>query len=129
MTRRNWKLKAVLITGSRDWANPEAVADALAKARPDVVIHGDCPTGADSYAAECADAWTPIPMPAQWDEHDKAAGPIRNGHMVAVLKSLQACGYDCEVHAFPIGRSAGTRDCMRRAERAGFTVVNHGDTP
>lgn len=51
--------------------------------------------------------------PADWARHGKAAGPIRNGEMVA----LDA--HECV--AFP-GTGQGTRDCMRRAAAAGIPV-------
>ena len=52
--------------------------------------------------------------PADWDKHGKAAGMIRNREMVAL-------GADICL-AFPIGRSPGTRACIREAQRAGIPV-------
>lgn len=125
-TKRNWTLKAVLVTGSRDWGDSFAVHDALDQAQPDLVIHGDCATGADADAAHWSD--TAIPMPAPWDDHGRKAGPLRNSKMVEVLKALRFCGYKCEVHAFPMGESPGTRGCMAIAKEAGFTVYDHSIT-
>ncbi|UBU10009.1 DUF2493 domain-containing protein [Nonomuraea gerenzanensis] len=51
--------------------------------------------------------------PADWRRHGRAAGPIRNGEMVAL-------GAD-EALAFP-GAGPGTYDCMRKASAAGITV-------
>lgn len=87
----------VLITGSRDWEGLAAenrvyrVLDAVQAlayqlGQPLVLVHGDCPTGAD----QCADRWgrrrepgvTVEPHPADWTKYGKAAGPIRNKIMV-----------------------------------------------
>lgn len=51
--------------------------------------------------------------PADWQQHGRAAGPIRNTHLVAL-------GAD-ECLAFP-GNGPGTRDCMRKAAAAGIPV-------
>ena len=72
--------------------------------------------GADFMARKFAE-WTGIPVqtfPADWDKHGKAAGPIRNQHM------LDAGKPDLVV-AFEGGR--GTDDMIARAERAGVRVL------
>lgn len=119
----------ILITGSRDWTNKQAVEDAildLANWYPfqweDVVIvHGQCPTGADKiaddFAKECG--ITTDPHPADWDAFGKYAGPKRNKEMVDL-------GADV-VLAFPKGASRGTRGCMKFAREAGLTVKNCGE--
>jgi hypothetical protein len=61
--------------------------------------------------------FTAEPHPADWAQHGKAAGMIRNREMVAL-------GADV-VLAFPLGRSPGTRGCIRTAEEAGLTVKVH----
>lgn len=128
-TKRNYQLKAVLVTGSRNWKDSQKIFDLLDDLRPHIVIHGDCATGADADAA----AWVggnaaEIAMPAQWHLFAPAAlaGPFRNREAVKVLTALNACGYACSVFAFPLGESPGTRDCMRAAEQAGHHVDNHG---
>lgn len=92
-----------------------------------VVVHGDCPTGADRYASEwCREArFNGLHVieeahPADWGKHGKAAGPIRNQQMVDL-------GADV-VLAFPLGESRGTRHCMAAAEKAGIPVISYGDT-
>lgn len=120
-TKRNWTLKAVLVTGSRDWKDSAAVFNALDEIRPDILIHGDCSTGADADAAQWCDSGA-VAMPAPWDEHGRKAGPMRNSKMVSVLRALQFCGYECTVLAFPLGASPGTRGCMALAEEDGFQV-------
>jgi hypothetical protein len=127
----------VLITGSRDWDKPEAITKALDlmhqamveanSKRIDTVtlepelywftlVHGACPTGADKIA----DDWGKEKgvrierHPAQWNEHGKAAGPIRNQQMVD-KGALVVLG-------FPRGQSKGTRGCLKMATDAGLLV-------
>ncbi len=123
------KRKVVLVTGSRDWTDRDAVWSVLEDECPDIIIHGACPTGADSIAADYAsdgyNTTSDIPMPAQWDNLGKRAGPVRNSGMVDVLRGLRLAGHDCVVVAFPLGKSFGTRDCMRKAKSAGFVVYDH----
>ena len=109
----------ILVTGSRDWADREKVWSALNEAATfgAMVVHGDCPTGADALAqawTECQPDVNVERFPADWAKHGKAAGPIRNQEMVDFGADLCL--------AFPLGASRGTRDCMRRAEAAGIPV-------
>lgn len=123
----------VLVTGSRDWQDYSAVFNAIeiaidearAAGRTDVVVvHGQCPTGADWCAGEyCEDqcAWwegvgialSEEPHPADWSI-GKKAGPLRNQAMVDL-------GADVCL-AFPLAGSRGTRHCMSAAEKAGIPV-------
>jgi len=114
-------LARVLVTGSREWADSARIAEALASAKAYygsiVVVHGDCPTGADRLAQEWADS-EGVPTerhPADWRAYGKAAGPVRNQEMVDL--GAVVC------LAFPLGTSRGTWDCMRRARRAGIAVI------
>lgn len=61
-------------------------------------------------------SWTIEEYSASWDRYGKAAGGIRNQHMVGL-------GAD-ELVAAPLGKSPGTRDCIRRAKAAGIPVVD-----
>lgn len=131
----------ILVTGSRSWDDSQLLADTLLDTWHDatqlgydsiVVIHG----GADG-ADTLADLWARgnglevETHPADWDhcgpdcppghrktssrgEYCPTAGPRRNQRMVAAGADL--------VLAFPKGRAAGTRDCMRRAQQASLTV-------
>lgn len=89
---------------------------------PCVLVHGDCPTGVDRIAK----LWSRSPFgkvteeahPAQWKTMGSAAGPLRNQEMVDA-------GADICL-AFPLGESPGTRDCMRRARKAGIPVIEYG---
>lgn len=110
----------LLITGSRDWNSREVIEKSILDTAEwtkynDVeliVVHGDCPTGADALAqAICEDHGIKTERhPADWNEHGRAAGPIRNQEMV----DLGA--HECL--AFPHHGSRGTYDCLRRAESA-----------
>jgi hypothetical protein len=115
-------MRRVLVTGSRDWPNRDAVTFTLLneRARGDfILVHGDCPTGADRFAREHAKAYgiaTEV-YPADWARFGRAAGPKRNQEMVD--SGIDVC------HAFPLGVSRGTRDCMRRVEHAGVPLIVH----
>lgn len=116
-----------IVTGSREWATPKTVwtaLDTLAVEHPRwplTVVHDACPTGADQHAAVWARkaqaaGWNvrEEPHPARWGELGKAAGPTRNGEMVAA-------GADV-VLAFLRPGSRGTADCVRKAKAAGIPV-------
>lgn len=117
----------VLICGGRDYADRDAVFRELDALTGDVsdehplgtisltIIHGDCPTGADRWADEWAIVnWSDFDrFPADWKQHGRAAGPIRNTRMIAE-------GKPDLVLAFPGGR--GTADLVRKAEATGIPV-------
>jgi hypothetical protein len=103
-----------LVCGGRKFADQAMFDDVMQRLTgmfgcPSKIVHGDCPTGAD----QMADAWARRmaievkPEPADWDKHDKAAGPIRNEDMLHKHKPKR-------VIAFP-GRN-GTADMVRRAK-------------
>lgn len=54
-----------------------------------------------------------IEFPADWDEHGKAAGPIRNKQMA---------DYATHLIAFPSKGSKGTRNMIKLAKEAGLVV-------
>ena len=118
----------ILITGSRNWTDwvsvDEAILEAVRNAAPNfdipvTIVHGGC-SGADDIAGQVAEfyAFEQEVHPADWNTHGKAAGPIRNQEMVDL-------GADICL-AFPLGESRGTRDCMRRARKAGIRVRDFG---
>lgn len=123
-TLRGSGMNRILITGSRDWTDKDAVIDAIMDLNnwypidwdEVVIVHGDCPTGADKIADDWAKA-TGIetdPHPANWELFGKAAGPKRNKEMVDLGADI--------VLAFPKGKSAGTRGCIKLAQEAGLPV-------
>lgn len=114
----------ILITGSRDWADRDRLENAIIDLHnwhpfqwEDVVIvHGDCPTGADAMAEYFATA-TAIKTerhPADWKKYGRAAGPKRNQQMVDLGAEV--------VLAFRNPGSRGTQDCINRAIKAGLNV-------
>ena len=115
----------VLVTGGRGYPHCEAVFERLATCRQEaarnglnlVVIHGDCPTGADHWAALWCrrEGIEERRFPAQWDLHGRSAGPTRNQRMLDE-------GRPDLVLAFPGGR--GTADMVRRADTAGVLVAH-----
>jgi hypothetical protein len=120
-----YTLRAVVVTGSRKWDDYDTVSAAIGK--PDLIIHGDA-QGADRLASHRADVKgiAVLPMPAQWENLGKTAGPIRNDEMVNVAKALRSCGWEVTCEAFPLPESKGTLDMMQKMEAAGFKVTNHG---
>lgn len=114
----------ILITGSRHWTDKEAIRSAILDVDnwghidwdEVVIVHGDCPTGADALAQEIAEELniTTDRHPADWSL-GKKAGPLRNQEMV----DLGA--FVCL--AFPLPDSRGTVDCIRRAKNAGIPVL------
>ena len=111
----------VLVCGGRDYKDKIRVFVELNALRPDVVVHGACPTGADRFAREyCEDTKQGITEdahPAKWHKHGPAAGPIRNREMLATKPDV--------VLAFPGGR--GTADMVKQAELAGLNVIRVED--
>lgn len=90
----------ILVTGSRDWTDwltvafalfDEAIKSSLVVYDPVTVVHGACPTGADEIADDVATELLPfmetVPIlverhPADWEQHGKRAGFLRNAEMV-----------------------------------------------
>src|SRR5690349_15983237 len=88
--KRGDKPKYVLVTGSRDWNNMGIIEEELNKLeKSTIIVHGGC-RGADLMAAHSwkSSGGETIEMKADWDAHGKAAGPIRNKHM---LESYPIC--------------------------------------
>jgi hypothetical protein len=114
----------VLVTGSRDWPDPIDVSTALDEAWAYsggfmVLVHGDCPTGADSQAESWA-VWMRSRgysvkserHPADWKQFKKRAGFIRNAEMVKL-------GAD-RCYAFINNGSNGATHTRDLAKKAGI---------
>lgn len=116
-------MKAVIVTGGRDFMNRFAVWFALDELRPDVIIHGGA-NGADTlaHAWAVANSVMHVCIPAQWTKHGRAAGPIRNALM---LKFARDHWPDVVCVAFPGGK--GTADMVRQAKTAGVEVLRRGE--
>lgn len=114
----------ILITGSRKWNNRSLLEDTLRSQWESwgcpssaVLVSGHCPTGADRL---CETFWTQqgLPVethPANWNQHGRAAGPIRNSEMVEL-------GADRCI-AFVTEESRGTWNCIKLAQKAGIPVT------
>lgn len=108
----------VLICGSRDWTKEDSIRDLIERLPADaVVIHGAA-KGADEIADRLARArgLRVEAYPADWRQHGKAAGPIRNQRMIDE-------GKPDAVEAFVLPSSRGTWDMVRRAKKAGVMVI------
>lgn len=112
--------KRLIVCGGRDWRDAVAVDCVLTVARERsgiaMIITGGA-KGADSLAARWAHA-NAIPyltVPANWDAHGDAAGPIRNQIMLDMMGEMLD-----GVIAFPGGR--GTAHMCKIAREAGVPV-------
>jgi hypothetical protein len=122
-------MSRVLVCGSRDWTDDNAIWCVL-----NGYLHDDMPMTVIEGGARGADriarVWTRhnkylpsllqrvehLPFPADWAQHGKAAGPIRNQQMLDE-------GRPDVVWAFvtkPLEQSRGTADMVRRARTAGI---------
>lgn len=83
----------LIIAGSRDLEiSVQALQELMLTlvGNPKVILNGHCPTGIDSTAAKMAalSGWDLEIYPPLWQEHGKAAGPIRNKEMAEVADKL-----------------------------------------
>lgn len=114
----------VLITGARDWEDEypiDVIIAGLASLTTGSndrleIIHGDCPTGADSLADTWKDVVDVTPFPADWGQFKKGAGPIRNRQMLDQEPELVVAFHD------DLARSKGTKDCVDEARRRRIPV-------
>jgi hypothetical protein len=114
----------VIVTGSRAWPDPLAVAHELntlyLQHGPYVLVHGACATGADAAAAHWMEAAgrdlgvTEVRFPADWEQYGKRAGPLRNEQMVKAGADL--------VLAFPLPGGSGTQHTVSLARLAEIEV-------
>ncbi len=119
----------IRVTGSRDWDDDPTIGVQLTLAVQEspagplalrgegvVIVHGDCPTGAD----KTADVWArnhgiPVdPHPAEWRRYGRSAGFRRNAEMVD--RGADLC------LAFIRNGSHGASHCADLAEQAGIPV-------
>jgi hypothetical protein len=128
----------ILVTGGRDWPDSDRLAEVLDHAAGGEQVRllvGDCPTGADGHARAWAER-RGVPaevLPARWEQMAaegkprRAAGPLRN---LALLDRLDQAEGQRRVLAFhgDLGRSRGTRHCVRAARRRGYPVTLVGPT-
>lgn len=117
----------VLVCGGRDYSDRARLFNELDRLERECgkpfrgLIHGAA-RGADRLAAEWQalrikyndQLWT-AGYPANWDAHGKAAGPLRNQHMLDQNPGIEL------VIAFPGGK--GTADMVAKARKKGIPVV------
>lgn len=105
----------VLLTGSRDWSDSEAIHQVLRELEQrqggptNVLVHGGYKKGADAIADTYARAhnWTVHVEKAQWSTYGRAAGPVRNALMV------KEYGPTTDVFVICAKKSSrGTRHCL-----------------
>jgi hypothetical protein len=121
----------ILVTGSRDWPHWNTVNRALleyAWEQDIVIVHGDCPTGADAMAQRFCDyqlGGRSERYPADWSL-GRRAGPERNRKMVDLgadvcLAFISSCTSPrCKIDGdHPSHGASGTADM---AEAAGIPV-------
>lgn len=113
----------VLVTGGRDFRDIEllkrALNETITKNNQPIttIIHGDA-RGADFLASVIAIEWgiPELRFPADWSQHGKAAGHIRNTQMLD--QGLPDC-----VVAMPGGR--GTNDMVQQAQKRSKMVYDY----
>ena len=130
----------VLVTGSRDWTDYEAVCFEVARlvlTHPGwvVVVHGAARDGADRFAHLAARACgaPEEPHPADWKRWNRRAGMIRNAGMVKAgadecLAFIMPCTRQGCDRPGPHG-SHGATHCADLAEKAGIPVLRITSEP
>lgn len=109
----------VLICGGREYKDHKMidfVIQQLIKMNVWCIIHGAA-RGADTMAAECADAYgiQTTPFPADWDTYPDDAGTRRNTQMIRE-------GKPDLVVAFPGG--TGTANMIAQSRKHGIRVID-----
>ncbi len=129
----------VLVTGGRDYMNRDRIRQVFerlkAKYTKVVVIHGNCPTGADAIADELGKefGFEVRPYPADWsgaeaEGNRNAAGPKRNSAMIRrEHPDKDGRPIDlCLAFTQDLKRSRGTKDCYNKARAAGIKSLVFG---
>jgi hypothetical protein len=112
----------VIVTGSRQWTDQDAIESLLENAMPDLVVQGGA-RGADEFARLwCAGSGVPCKtFHANWKALGRRAGIERNTRMLLAYPGAV-------VLAFPLG-GPGTRHCMREAQRLGMRLHAYKSGP
>lgn len=121
---------ALVVTGSRELKDEDekAVAAVISEHytsnSSDLLVVGDCPSGADKFAARWALAEKKplMKFKADWKKYNAAAGPIRNKEM---LKWAIGNCKRVVVLALPLAANAkgGTRQCIAEARKLKLAVT------
>jgi hypothetical protein len=123
----------ILVAGSREWADVDAIDRAIRAAlmkywtdQPPVLVHGAAP-GADTLADKLWMGWLgarrtvgapPWPEPERYPARDFPSPRARNQHMVDLGATVCL--------SFTLDWASGTGMCARMARRAGIPVVDVG---
>jgi hypothetical protein len=119
--------RVVIVTGSRIWPSLVIVWQVLDEHAPTLVVHGAA-IGVDGMAESWAKGREVdyLGMPARWTGQtrdrsrlDRGAGHARNRRMLELYPGAL-------VLAFPWGKAAGTRGCIRTARELGHPVKVFG---
>jgi len=117
----------VLVCGSRDWMNRDAIERELKKLPPGTVIIHGAARGADTIAGEVAEqlGFEVRPYPADWETHGRSAGPRRNSLMLheehpdkAGVSIDQGLAFTADLE-----RSRGTKDMVKRMRGKGILTT------
>ena len=113
--------------GGRDlaWSHQRIAAELLARTggRPvHLLLHGGA-RGADAAIGRAAQqlGWASLVMPAQWQLHGRAAGPIRNRELleqaIARAEAHSSPGYQASVLVVAFPGGTGTASLVQQARR------------
>lgn len=113
-------IRKILVTGDRDWTDIKRVVEELKNYRSGtILIHGAC-QGADNTCAAVAEAlgFEVRAYPADWKNHGRAAGPIRNQFMIDAEHKLEEPIDLCLAFHNSIESSRGTADMLKRVNKS-----------
>jgi predicted Rossmann-fold nucleotide-binding protein len=113
--------------GGRDlaWPQQRIAAELLARTggRPvHLLLHGGA-RGADAAIGRAAQqlGWASLVMPAQWQRHGRAAGPIRNRELleqaISRAEAHSSPGYQASVLVVAFPGGTGTASLVQQARR------------
>jgi phosphoribosylanthranilate isomerase len=108
-------MSKIIVTGGRNYCDYIMLEEVLDIIKPTLIIQGGA-SGADLIAKEYAE-YKELPVitfDADWEQHGKAAGPMRN------IQMLEAHP-DAVVVAFPGG--IGTSNCVKEAIKRNMIVL------
>ena len=109
----------ILICGDRKWTDEQKIIDVLFPYvfKNPTIIHGAA-KGADSIGGKIAIDYNlrTTPYRANWSEHKRAAGPIRNREMLKLNPDLVLAFHN------NLDKSKGTKDMIKIARELGIEV-------
>ena len=112
----------ILITGSRDFDEPDKIKEVINSFSSDTIIIHGAASGADTLADKYGKekGLEIMPFPADWKKYGRAAGPIRNKQMLVE-------GKPDIVYAFyrDKAESKGTKNMVNQAIKAGIKVIEY----